>query len=42
MLIRYVDDNLSVIILANLADAELRQLADGIAAIVNGEASRGG
>ena len=41
MLIRYVDDNLSVIILANLADAELRQLADKIAAIVNGEASRG-
>jgi CubicO group peptidase (beta-lactamase class C family) len=41
LLIRYVDDNLSVIILANLADAELRRLADRIAAIVNGEASRG-
>jgi hypothetical protein len=40
LLIRYVDDNLSVIILANLADAELRRLADRIAAIVNGEASR--
>jgi CubicO group peptidase (beta-lactamase class C family) len=41
LLIRYVDDDLSVIVLANLADAELRLLADGIAAIVNGEASRG-
>ena len=39
LLIRYVGDNLSVIILANLADAELRPLADKIAATVNGEAS---